>query len=247
MAASGTPVVEISKKQRVWFAFRVTPLQWWRSLSALVSSLGPARVTRDPPSCISRLQFVVPSGPMSLRKPDTRVMRTLKRMMLVGCAALLATSCTSPVQVRTPLPADVGNPRPPQPELPEPLAAFVGVWAGRWDSFVNRKGAGAVGVDITLIVENIMPETGNSYRAYVLYSWGRSSLDKQARPGFVRTSGIIGQDRVLRIGPSQNGAVMSFTVAEDRRTVQGEYRGLATAVDTVSFTLSGILWRTTLP
>ena len=87
--------------------------------------------------------------------------------ILVATVLTLADGCASQVQIKTPLPADVRNPLPPQPGLPEPVAAFVGAWAGRWNRIMTSFGEGAQDGDITLVVENIMPATDETYPAYV--------------------------------------------------------------------------------
>jgi len=174
-------------------------------------------------------------------------MKDVRRLMLTGWAVILLSSCAGQVEIRSPLPTDITSPRPPESGLPEQIAAFVGVWAGKWDRFVNRHLAGTVGEDIALVVESIMPLTDDSYQAALVYSWGISPVDKWVSPGFTRTTGTIGKEGVLRIGPDRRGFVMTYTLAENRQTLQAEAHGIGSRVDTLSFTLSGVLWRTKLP
>jgi hypothetical protein len=121
--------------------------------------------------------------------------------------------------------------------LPEPVAAFVGVWAGRWHSFVNMSGGGDAGLDETLIVENIMPLTDSTYQAYVIRSWAGNLTRKS---GFVRTTGVIGEDGILHMG------AITGSMAENRQNLYIEYRGIS-SFNTMSFRMTGILWRTRLP
>jgi len=137
------------------------------------------------------------------------------------------------------------HPLPPQPELPEAVAAFVGAWAGRWNRIVTSLGEGAQDGAITLVVENIMPATDETYQAYVIYSWGLAGRDITVRPDFYRTTGTIGQDGVLQLRPTRNGVMMTFTasVSEDRKILDAHLQ----SPNPISLTMSGTLWRTRLP
>jgi len=93
-----------------------------------------------------------------------------------------------------------------------------------------------VGLDETLIVENIIPLTGSTYRAYVIRSWAGNLAQ---RPGFARTTGVIGENRILRMGST------TATMAETRQNLYIEYRGIAP--NAMPFRMTGILWQTRLP
>lgn len=153
---------------------------------------------------------------------------------------VLVAGCASQVEIKTPLPPDIGNPLPPQRDLPEQMAAFVGVWTGKWHEWVHLLAAGNVGTDETLVVQNIMPLTDSTYKVYVIRSWGIAPGNPSQRPGFSRGSGMIGEDGILRMEPTRSGAIITFTMAENRQTLHVEYRS-------VSFRMTGTLWRTKLP
>jgi len=127
------------------------------------------------------------------------------RQVLVSlCEMALVAGCAgaSVSKVQTPLPADVRVWKPPA-DTPEPVAAFSGVWAGRFGEWVaHGLGAGSSSVYHTLVVENIGYTGLDTYRASVIYSWGP---DVSRPPGFARTSGMIGTDGVLRLSTFGNG------------------------------------------
>ena len=165
-------------------------------------------------------------------------------LVVAGCTASLLTSCASQPQIRTPLPPGVTNPRPPQADLPQPVAAFVGVWAGRWETVNFTLGAGSVGVDETMIIESVMPISNDSYQAYLIISYGQGPDPHP--PGFFRTTGVIGQDGVLRIKPFPNGSATTARVSANRQLLHIEHRGISRAGG-LPVIVRGTLWRTTLP
>ena len=152
--------------------------------------------------------------------------------LLAGCAGASVST------VATPLPADVRLWTLPA-DMPEPVAAFAGVWAGRFgEAVIHGLGVGSSAVYHTLVVESIGYTGLDTYRASVIYSWGPdASLHQQA--GFARTSGTIGTDGVLRLSPFANGARVSYELSPDRTRLFVRYESLTE-------TTSGLLWRSQL-
>lgn len=161
------------------------------------------------------------------------------RQVLVSlCEMALVAGCAgaSVSKVQTPLPADVRVWKPPA-DTPEPVAAFSGVWAGRFGEWVaHGLGAGSSSVYHTLVVENIGYTGLDTYRASVIYSWGP---DVSRPPGFARTSGMIGTDGVLRLSTFGNGARVSYKMSPDRTMLSVLY-------ESGTETTSGLLWRSQL-
>ena len=164
-------------------------------------------------------------------------------LIVAGCTAIFLISCASPPQIKTPLPAGIRNPLP-QPELPDPFGAFVGVWAGRWDTTMAPVGQmGFVGVDETMVIENVVPTSNDTYEAYIILSYGHSLSGNP--PGFFRTSGVIGQDGVLRLKPFPTGGVTTASISPDRQRLQIEHRSVGRSG--LPHIMRGVLWRTALP
>ena len=160
-------------------------------------------------------------------------------MVSTACAAAVPTSCASPAQVRTPLPTV--SVRPPISGIPEPVAAFSGVWSGRWDRFGTQLGAGPVSIDHALVVESIVEQNNGVYGAAVIYSWGESP---GYEPGFTRTRGTISPEGLLRVGPFRardhnDGSQATYRLSTDRKTLSVELAVQGAVV-------SGTLWRTRL-
>ena len=153
-------------------------------------------------------------------------------------ATVLLTGCVTHGQINTPLPTLFIQ--TPSASIPQFVAAFSGVWAGRWDTFQTSLGIRANDVAHTLVVERI-EFTASTYRADVVYSWGASP---GTSPGFFRTSGTIGLDGVLHLGPFSNGGVATYVMAEDRRTLRIEYVGTSSSSAAGFASRSvGLLWR----
>jgi len=94
----------------------------------------------------------------------------------------------------------------PGPDVPEPAAAFSGVWKGRWD--VSMGGFG--GNEQVLIVWQIKPPVEDACEAAVLESWG------QGHDYVPRTGKILLPEGVLRLDN------VTYAVSADRASVIAE-------------------------
>ena len=108
----------------------------------------------------------------------------------------------------TPLPRDVGV-RAPSAETPAQRAAFSGAWAGKW----------VHGRAHTLVVERI-----DERSVRLVYSWGPGGRRKgeESPGGFRRVLGQFADDGALRTS-MPNGATVTYRLAADRHSLQGEY------------------------
>ena len=109
----------------------------------------------------------------------------------------------------TPLPQNV-KVQPPAGDVPAELAAFSGAWAGKW---------GTNGRTHTLVVERV-----EGRNARIVYSWGAGRPGfENPEPGFRRVSGEFSADGSLQV-TMPNGASVTYSLASDRRTLNGEWR-----------------------
>jgi hypothetical protein len=93
------------------------------------------------------------------------------------------------------------------------LAAFSGIWEGRW---IGSGGSTYGTLPARLIVEKI-----NTSSAQVVYIYG-------AQPGRFKAGWGRRQATVLPVGEirfgGNGGPVLTFTMSQDRRTVAGTYQ-----------------------
>src|SRR5262249_43873650 len=106
----------------------------------------------------------------------------------------------------TPLPENLAV-QPPAADVSADVAAFSGVWAGRWTR----------GRAHTLVVERV-----EGRPAQLVYSWGQGRVADNPDPGFRRVAGEVAEDGSLHFRMS-NGADLTYRLAEDRRTLAGEW------------------------
>lgn len=158
----------------------------------------------------------------------------------IPCILVALSACATQLATTPPLPPHITI-TAPGPDIPEPVAAFAGVWKGHWDPPSDQSTRrGAALTDQTLVVQRIAPLTGNTYHAGVISSWGEG-LGRA--PAFVFISGTIGADGVLRLlDPSRRGGLATYTMAADRQTIVTQYSFLNRPNATV--TARGILRRT---
>jgi hypothetical protein len=117
-------------------------------------------------------------------------------------SVVIALSGCASSSRETPLPPEIRIVSP-GPDVPEPAAAFSGVWKGRWD--VSMGGYG--GNEQTLIVRQIKPPAEDACEAAVLESWGQSHE-------YVRRTGrILVPQGVLEL---EN---VTYSIAADRASV----------------------------
>jgi hypothetical protein len=91
---------------------------------------------------------------------------------------------------------------PPAPDLPATLAAFSGVWEGKWESVLRSR----------LIVEQVNLET-----AAVIYVWDNDALGQFPR-GWVRITAAVLPGPALQW---HSGSRFTFTMAEDAKSIRG--------------------------
>jgi len=136
-------------------------------------------------------------------------------------ALLLFPACASSVP-SSPL-SNIYDVRPsiltPSRDIPENVAAFSGVWAGRWTKGWNAIGEYSVANYHTLVVERIQDIGGGRYLAGVIYS---TSL----RPQAWRQDGIITADGVLHLDFPSVGRKQVYTMSLNRETLSTEAEGL---------------------
>ena len=109
----------------------------------------------------------------------------------LACALLLLAGCAER-EPRTPLPAQV-NVVSPSPEIPEPVAAFSGIWIGQVETISTGMGSGRIGRDQTLVVQRIS-QTSNSFQAVVLWSMGpydRLPASQTTLTGTISPDGVL--------------------------------------------------------
>jgi len=166
-----------------------------------------------------------------------------RALMVASCTALLLTSCASQPPIKTPLPYGITNPSPPEPNLPAPVAALVGVWAGTWGTYRTTGFMGSSNADLTLIIDRVFPGASDSFVAVLTYSWGESWARKG---GYVRTIGVIGQDGVLRLEPFSDGGTITAMLSENQQVLHTEYQVVGGG-GSLPIRSRGTLWRTKLP
>jgi hypothetical protein len=111
---------------------------------------------------------------MKRGRVHTWIMMLVGSMWLLGGAVWVSAHWALPPEVRI---------EPPGPEVPAPIAAFSGVWAGgAWDGVLPH----------VLIVEQVSA-TGE---AAVISRWG-DALDWQMTRGYTRVQGRIDQGRLI--------------------------------------------------
>jgi hypothetical protein len=106
----------------------------------------------------------------------------------------------------TPLPDNI-TVQPPAGDVSADVAAFSGVWAGRWMG----------GRRHTLVVERAEGRT-----LQLVYSWGEGKLADNPNPGFRRVAGKVAEDGALQLTMG-NGADVTYRLAGDRRSLAGEW------------------------
>jgi hypothetical protein len=55
-----------------------------------------------------------------------------------------------------------------------------------------------------------------------VYSWGVAPAQKITTPGFVRVTGTVDEDGILR-GTLSDGAAVAYRLSQDQQTLAGEY------------------------
>lgn len=137
----------------------------------------------------------------SSAQPERRqVQRARYVLVAAGVWSLAACETTSSVQLgpgRAPLLDDVGIAQPTD-DVPAELAAFVGVWDGRWETRL----------DSSLAVQRVTAEG----EATVTYAWGDSRGNFDA--GRVRRAGQI-KDGTLYLDRFGNGARARFHMRDN--------------------------------
>ena len=156
---------------------------------------------------------------------------------VVGVGLILLMGCATQTDIATPLP-ESWEVRPPPSGTPEAVAAFSGIWVGRWEKGWSVDGAWSVNTAHTLVVERVVQASVDTYRAHVIYGWAGT---RSATPeGSFRTVGTITPDGVLRLQRFPDGRDHTYTLSEDRRTMsfdtKGHWRNYYMVV-------SGTLWR----
>jgi hypothetical protein len=171
-------------------------------------------------------------------------MNPYRKSRFVLLALLLFPACASSVS-SPPLP-NINDLRPsispPPRDIPEHVAAFSGVWAGRWAKGWNANGEYSVAHYHTLVVERIVDIGGGRYRAEVIYSTG---LRGQAW----RQDGIITPDGALHLDFRSVGRKQVYTMSLNRETLSTEAEGLDstdTAPGSTMHRWTGTLFRSQL-
>ena len=140
-------------------------------------------------------------------------------VLLVSCTAVGLGGCASQ-ELPTPLPSDVTITAPDTSMVPTGVAAYSGIWTGRW-AHSNWSGAG--GNYQTLVVQRIWPaQGGTAYRVRVLLSWGQYG---NSTPGYNSMLGTVSRDGVLRLDRFADGGQTSFSLSNDHRMLTSEYIG----------------------
>ena len=123
-----------------------------------------------------------------------RVLGILGILMFLPECAAIAASIPAPPDLRIVAPS---------PELPGEIAAFSGVWEGRWDGTLESR----------LAVERI-----DSGSATVIYSWADSPQGR-FKGGWVRVRATVLPGGKLRWG---SNIQFTFEMAKDRMSIEGD-------------------------
>ena len=107
--------------------------------------------------------------------------------------------------------------RAPDGAIPRYVAAFSGIWVGKWKDASGRS------LDHMLVVENI-DRTGGSYRIVAVYSTGTEPRWGINSPRTSRQGGLIDEDGVLRLEKFDNGASVTYKLSPYAGWLSGEYR-----------------------
>jgi hypothetical protein len=157
------------------------------------------------------------TGTLALAQPVTMVAALAPQPAPAASAAAPARAQAAPSPKGSTLVAALGTPMPddlalvaPATDVPPALAAFSGVWSGRW-------GLGAVRQH-TLVVERI-----DGRNAKLVYSLGKAPPRATVPdPTFSRVVGVFDDDGSLR-ATLANGAVVIYRLSEDRHSLVGDW------------------------
>ena len=126
-----------------------------------------------------------------------------------GGSARVAKASSIATELGTPMPDDLALVMPTN-DVPAALAAFAGVWTGKW-------GIGA-GRQHTLVVERI-----EGRNAKLVYSLGQAGgRTPTPHPWFARVVGVFADDGSLR-ATVPSGATIIYRLSEDKRTLVGDW------------------------
>ena len=110
----------------------------------------------------------------------------------------------------------------PGSDVPRPLAALSGTWAGEWGAVRARMGDEMVLAPATWPVPAILAvERIEGRRAWLVYAWGATA--DVPREGSERVVGTIGPDGTLRASLA-NGTELEYRLAADHQTLSGTHR-----------------------
>jgi hypothetical protein len=107
-------------------------------------------------------------------KPCRDVLAQSVPRFRLWCQHVDPSGAATPPSV-APLPSDVRI-VPPEPTMPQQLAAFSGTWSGVWDGLLPH----------VLVVEEIVPP-----HAVVIYAWGTAPQWQVTQPGWSRVRGAF--------------------------------------------------------
>jgi hypothetical protein len=159
-------------------------------------------------------------------------------LLLFALVAAVTVACTSQPGVRTSLPGNIQI-QSAEAGIPEPVAACLGVWSGRWAEFCVLSGCSTSGAELSLIVHRVTRRPNDQYSAQVTVIW-KEGLKPEQRVREITVP--VDSDGTLHLDNPNDGSSSRYQITADRQRMDLEYVGIEPHI-TQHIRMSGTLWR----